>query len=631
MTTTSTETFDEILQRLQAKAVSYTDQWTDFNESDPGVVLLQLFAHTMEQLEHRIGQIPQRSTEQFLRLLDLPRNPARPAEAHVAFSVENAGAGPIPAGFRFTGTPPGGDALVFETQSDLDLIRAGKLRLFRKEAGMFQEVTPPEPGTLPAAPFQPFGEGARPELYLAFAGLPAATPPVFPRKFSLQVLLAPGNRLRRVIAADDPGKIARLVPPVQLVWEYQRREGDWRPLSVFEDTSVAMLQNGYLHIQGPEDIELVEDKSVAQAKGKFYWLRCRVEDGAYERRPELERILPNAVMTLQVQTVREEVLGASRGVPDQVFALRRKPVWAPDGDEDPIELRLEGESEPWKRVFSFVGVGRDERVYWLDRNEGTVKFGDGDNGLIPPAGKRLIARRYRAGGGAAGNLPPQSLAPAGSLPGVKAMQVRAASGGANEQSLDDLARLAPQVLASQSRLVTASDYEQAARRFGGVAQAAVLENWIPHFPDAVVPGALTVLIVPTGDAPRRDPSPELLQAIAGEFAAKRMIGAEVFVAGPTYVEVEVFARIEAAPYESFDTIAENAVREIQTFFRGRRIGGDLRRSQLLQRVANVAGVSSVELELSEQGTPMEDPRRVAKHELLYVTRPIVRVVPERDE
>src|SRR6478736_7391654 len=74
----------ELLQRIPV----YTREWTDHNESDPGIALLELFAYLGESVLYRFNQIPDTTKVAFLRMLGVtPRN-AEPAGTVVACSTE---------------------------------------------------------------------------------------------------------------------------------------------------------------------------------------------------------------------------------------------------------------------------------------------------------------------------------------------------------------------------------------------------------------------------------------------------------------------------------------------------------------------------------------------------------------
>ena len=75
---------DELLRRIPV----YDPEWTDHNESDPGIALLELFAFLGESLLYRFNQIPDTTKVEFLRLLGVRPRPARPASVLLAVTTE---------------------------------------------------------------------------------------------------------------------------------------------------------------------------------------------------------------------------------------------------------------------------------------------------------------------------------------------------------------------------------------------------------------------------------------------------------------------------------------------------------------------------------------------------------------
>jgi hypothetical protein len=71
------------------------------------------------------------------------------------------------------------------------------------------------------------------------------------------------------------------------------------------------------------------------------------------------------------------------------------------GSEPPVAVSVDGER--WALVKAFDRSGPEDRHFVLDRESGTIKFGDGRHGRRPPAGSRIEAT-YRTGSGAEGNL-----------------------------------------------------------------------------------------------------------------------------------------------------------------------------------------------------------------------------------
>ena len=75
---------DELVRRIPV----YAPEWTDYNPSDPGITLIELFSFLGENLLFRFNQIPETTKLQFLRLLDVPLRPASVAEGFVTFTTQ---------------------------------------------------------------------------------------------------------------------------------------------------------------------------------------------------------------------------------------------------------------------------------------------------------------------------------------------------------------------------------------------------------------------------------------------------------------------------------------------------------------------------------------------------------------
>ena len=108
--------YDDLVQEALARIPVHTPEWTNFNESDPGVTLIELFAFLTENLLYRSNQIPERSRRKFLSLLNISLQPASAAQGIVTFSNER---GPLQS---------------FTLNSDLEVL-AGKVS-FRTELGL---------------------------------------------------------------------------------------------------------------------------------------------------------------------------------------------------------------------------------------------------------------------------------------------------------------------------------------------------------------------------------------------------------------------------------------------------------------------------------------------------------------
>ena len=75
--------------------------------------------------------------------------------------------------------------------------------------------------------------------------------------------------------------------------------------------------------------------------------------------------------------------GISTGNALQAFSVKYAPV-VPGSDTVYVD------GEPWSRVDDFENAGQSS-VYRINPRSGRVRFGDGDNGRIPPAGAKITA------------------------------------------------------------------------------------------------------------------------------------------------------------------------------------------------------------------------------------------------
>src|SRR6185369_698695 len=78
--------YQDLLNEALARIPVHNPEWTNFNKSDPGVTLVELFAFLTESLLYRSNQIPERNRRKFLSLLGQPLRPASAAEGIVVFS-----------------------------------------------------------------------------------------------------------------------------------------------------------------------------------------------------------------------------------------------------------------------------------------------------------------------------------------------------------------------------------------------------------------------------------------------------------------------------------------------------------------------------------------------------------------
>lgn len=65
-------TYADLAEEARALIPAYKSGWTNFNPSDPGITLVELFAYLSEMLIYRLNRVPEANVRAFLKLLNEP-------------------------------------------------------------------------------------------------------------------------------------------------------------------------------------------------------------------------------------------------------------------------------------------------------------------------------------------------------------------------------------------------------------------------------------------------------------------------------------------------------------------------------------------------------------------------------
>lgn len=639
-------TFEEIYREARLRVPRYTPDWTDFNESDPGVALLQLSAWLTESMLYQMNRVPERNYIKFLQMLNLELRPAQPATAHLTFTPRpKVGEVAVAQGTQISARPPAdGDPLIFETEAGLSIIRPTLVDLQIFDGAAFRDVT--QANQTAAVGYRPFGWTPQigSALYLGFATDPPVSPPIFPQQLRFRIFLpeaAQAGVTQNAREVQSPP-----IPPVRLFWEYKpSANGRWRRLNEQEDSTVAFTREGYILLEGPRQIEATQ---VGLQSEPRYWMRCRIQLGSYpaSQVPVIDFIRPNTVTAVNLATMRQEVLGISEGHPGQSFTTRFRPVQADSLDLWVEVADAELPRQKWEQRTDFLASDPDDNHYILNPTKGEIIFGgerlDGQRqqGRIPPAGATIIAQSYRHGGGAAGNVDKDLINTLlTSVVGIDSVtNERPAVGGQDEQPATQLMNQAPQLIRSRNRAVTAEDFTILAQQAGGIAKAMAISLAHPDHPlDVKVPGAITVVIVPDNDKMPPQPTSDEIQAVCRYLEQYRLLTTELYVKGPNYTAVHVTARVESKPYASPDLVSQAVKKAINGYLNPLTwgFGQEFYPTSLYGIIQNVKDVFAVPiLEILVNNKPYDTPQLpvvLGLDTLIYGTpdHEIV-VVPNRD-
>ena len=202
-------------------------------------------------------------------------------------------------------------------------------------------------------------------------------------------------------------------------------------------------------------------------------------------------------------------------------------------------------------------------------------------------------RRYRTGGGPAGNLSAGALRVLRKpIPFIDAVQNRrAAVGGIAGETIEQAKLRGPLLLRTRDRAVTAGDYEYLARE---VAPDVARVHCVTAG-DGADAGGLRLLIVPSAPADASGkirfedlvPSDEVLERITDYLDERRIVGSRLTVEPPFYQGVTVVAQLSARARATIEDVRADALQALYRFVDPLR--GGLGRARLDVRPAVRSG------------------------------------------
>lgn len=83
-----TRRFDDLVREARERIPRYTPEWTNFNDSDPGMTLVKLHAWMTETILYELNRVPELNYIKFLDLLGVTPESAHPARAELEFKTE---------------------------------------------------------------------------------------------------------------------------------------------------------------------------------------------------------------------------------------------------------------------------------------------------------------------------------------------------------------------------------------------------------------------------------------------------------------------------------------------------------------------------------------------------------------
>ena len=399
--------YEQILDEALARIPVHTPLWTNYNDSDPGVTILQVFAFMVESLQYRANRIPERNRRKFLNLLGITRRPAAAARGLVTFASPR---GPLQVDTLNADIALQAGSVPFRTMSAVDVLPV-EAQLFYKADPNLSDEQADEADSVYGALYEGFaGEGEQLNYYETRqleAPVPGAPLPEVDlnedtiagdQSLWVALLARPGDDVEQARNAiggsvcslaivpalrdaerDEQGvqpNSEKVLPPAgqaedgvqsDLIFETPVVTSEppstatYQPLEVLQEENV-LAEPGLVTLRLPTQPETwdafapveegtrdyppsVEDTDVADRI--ITWIRIRPRVGDDETRSRktvrLSYVGINASRIRQRARVTSEFVGQGTGRPDQVVSLINTPVL-----KDRVILTVNGSR--WQRI-----------------------------------------------------------------------------------------------------------------------------------------------------------------------------------------------------------------------------------------------------------------------------------------
>lgn len=598
-------TFKDLVDECILRIPRYCPEWTNYNPSDPGITLIELFAWLTDQMLLRFNQVPKRNYIAFLELLGVRLQAPAPAVADITFYLSSA----LPTVYTI---PAGVEVATVRTETELAISFTTDSSLVIDRPGIRHFLTSPSsedsPQTLRDRFTNSWSMRSNGEWYGRELAIFAEQPQ--PGNCFYLVIDSNSQCDGNVLAVKFQGEAATAtgINPDHPPLRWQAWNGiNWESILLHEaDDHTKGFSFSELATQGINPLQGADVvlhlplfwpvTTFAAYQGR--WLRCvytgaEINQPAYSNSPRIiglaARAIGGTIGASQSESVDNELLGESDGTPGQTFQLQGVPVLSRREDEYILITPPGSLPQKWQEVNDFADSNSHDLHYTIDSRTGIVQFGpvirepaqlqqqtqlrrqietingrianlqemERQYGAVPPRGSIIRMVTYRTGGGQKGNVQRGTITIAKrAIPYVaKVVNHTSARNGADAESLEDAVIRVPALLRTRDRAVTPEDFEvltlQAAR--GAVMRACCLPPTVSQ--DA---GKVRLLVVPAANtdaiANEVGMEPELFNLsnqlrnqILAYLDERRLLGIQVQLQTPEYVGVTVQTEVALEP------------------------------------------------------------------------------------
>lgn len=376
--------FEQMVLEARKSIPKLFPEWTDENEHDPGITLLELMSWMTEMQQYYLNRVTERSERKFLKLLGISPREAVSAVCDVAF-----------AGLQQQLVLPKGTPLQamdqrFEILDTVHLVPSELEKVLVRTETAAGDFTSNNHAKIA---YYAFGPEARKgaHLYLGFDR-------ALPEQTEISIFFKLFDRYPVTVGNRDDGTTP-MISSAKVTWTFagadqQGQSESWLSIEQISDSTVHLSQSGELRFRITSEMKPIA-LYPADDRSRF-WICCTLEEDGYELSPKIEKVSLNAVKAAEQETFSEVTAFNSSGEPDQSFEVSS--YLAYNGLHTVQVQDEQGHWRDWHIVAELEDCEPDDRCCQLQQDSALritrLRFGDGVNGSIPPQGPqrvRLIA------------------------------------------------------------------------------------------------------------------------------------------------------------------------------------------------------------------------------------------------
>lgn len=642
--------FQDLVDEAKKLIPHYIPEWSDHNVSDPGVTLIELFAWMTETILYRLNRVPLLHAVRMMEILGIALAPPEPAQGEVTFWL-SADLAPvetsIPIGTEVATTQTENEpSTIFTTMEELQVIppkltvvasriaapnassnekQIARFELFSLLAQKQKELNDENAKEIPLFSLKPVAKDA---FYLGFE-----------TDLSRHLL-----QLDMRITIPEGAGVNERFPPYRFQ-AYSNETERWVDCPVDTDTTGALTKSGTIRLHLPPMMAQLNEQ--ISAEQPLYWVRILLDEltpqqlkagyQPYAKSPEIRKLMVSThggtVPITHGRVIRSEFIGRSDGSAGQRFFLQSTPILKREPDTEYLEVIAPNTvtgaaiTEHWQEVPDFADSWDEEnqrgrKHYVIDSLSGELRFGPAVHqpngkiklyGAIPARNATLRFVQYRTGGGIDGNVQPNKINTLKTaLPYVdRVLNLNGTVNGCNAETVEDAIVRAPQLLRSQQRAVTESDFEFLAREAlpGEVGRVRCLQPK-PIEDGRVQDNRVYVMVIPDIRDPRRrlfttdlDLRQEIIDRIKSYLDARRLLTVHLDVREPTYHGIAINAKLGIQRGHDATQIEKIALDRLYSFINpviggyagtGWEFGRPITRADIFYSLHGIEGVRSVE-------------------------------------